>query len=70
MLKVGESTTFNGLFWFGVEGRATIIVSNSDYILIDYDCKKITNLGDKLIEAKEILKDMGKLENFFDFINE
>jgi len=70
MLKVGEATTFNGPFWFGEEGRATIISSNDDYILIDYDCKKVTNLGNKLIEAKERLKEMGKEKNFPDFMTE
>ena len=61
---------FNGPFWFGKEGRVTIIVSNNDYLLLDYESKKITNLGNKLIEAKERLTGMGKDENFSDFMNE
>jgi len=70
MLKLGEATTFSGPFWFGEEGKVTIIVSNSDYILINYDSKKVTNLGKILIEAKEKLKDMGKEKNFPDFMSE
>ena len=67
---MGEATTFTGPFWFGDEGKITIIVSNSDYILIDYDSKKVTNLGNKLIEAKEKLINMGKETNFHDFMAE
>ena len=70
MLQVGEATTFTGKFWFGDEGKITIIVSNSDYILIDYDNKKITNLGNKLVDAKEKLVEMGKETNFHDFMKE
>lgn len=70
MPKMGEATTFTGPFWFGDEGKITIIVSNSDYILIDYDSKKVTNLGNKLIEAKEKLINMGKETNFHDFMAE
>ena len=68
MLKVGEATTFSGPFWFGEAGKETLIFSNSDYILIDYESKKVTNLGKKLIEVKEKLKDMGKDKNFSEFM--
>jgi len=67
---MGEETTFSGPFWFGEEGKVTIIFSNNDYILIDYDNKKVTNLGNKLLEAKERLKNMGKGKNFPDFMTE
>lgn len=70
MLKMGDATTFNGLSWFGEEGQEVIIISNGDYLLLEYESKKILKLGNQLIEVKERLKDIGKDKNFSDFMNE
>ena len=65
-----EGTTFNSLSWFGEEGQEVIIISNDDYLLLEYERKRITNLGKNLIEVKERLKDIGKDKNFTDFMNQ
>jgi len=67
---MGDATTFNGLSWFGEEGQEVIIISNGDYLLLEYESKKILKLGNQLIEVKERLKDIGKDKNFSDFMNE
>lgn len=60
----------NGSPWFGEEGKEAIVISNGDYLLLEYESKRMTNLGNKTIEVKQRLKDIGKDKNFTDFMNE
>jgi len=39
---------FNSPTWFGKEGQEVITISNGDYLLLECESKKMTNLGNKL----------------------
>lgn len=65
-----EGAMLNGSPWFGEEGKEAIVISNGDYLLLEYESKRMTNLGNKTIEVKQRLKDIGKDKNFTDFMNE
>lgn len=69
-MQVGETATFSRPSWFGEEGQEVIVISNDDYLLLEYESKKIVNLGENLLEAKEKLRNMGKEKNFPDFMND
>lgn len=70
MVEVGEAAISNGLSWFGEERNEVIVISHGDYLLLEYESKKMTSLGNKMIEVKERLKDIGKDKNFTDFMDE
>ncbi len=56
--------------WFGQDMKESIVISNSDFILIESGKKIATVIGRTQEESKEKLKDMNKAKNFPDFMNE
>jgi hypothetical protein len=52
--------------WIGKDEKEAIIVLSGEYWLVQMETKKGKMIGRSLEEAKEILKELGKHDVFFD----
>lgn len=53
--------------FFGKDMKEAIILQDGQYCLVEMVTKKITPLSNNIESTRELLKTMGKIDNFSDF---
>lgn len=61
---------FTSRFWFGLNMKEEIIISEGKFILTEHETNNNMALGETLAEVKEKLMDLGKASNFPSFMCE
>lgn len=59
-----------GPFWFGENKQEVIIITGGLYALLENNTRRSQYIGGSIIEARKRLKELGKGENFPDFMKE
>jgi hypothetical protein len=57
-------------FWISRDSLEQILVGNGEFLLINSKTRESTGIGNTIDEARNKLKELGKAENFSDFIND
>lgn len=67
--KRGDKAMESQYFWKGMDDREQVVIGNGEILLIDKN-EKTTIIGATLDEARRRLTEMGKDEDFPDFMND